>query len=61
MARAARAATRLAAEPNRAAFCRAKIVTARVYAEQVMPRAAAHVASISAGSEAIMTLEDEQF
>jgi len=44
--------------PN-AEFYRAKIATARVFADQVLPRAASYAAAIRAGSESLMTFEDE--
>ena len=42
-------------------FYEAKIVTARYYAEQVLPLAGAYRAAIEAGAETIMALDDDQF
>jgi len=41
-------------------FYSAKLLTAQFYAEQAMPRAAAHAASIQAGSETMMNFSIEQ-
>jgi len=56
------AADRLAAgsEADRD-FYAAKITTARFYAEQILPLAAAHARMIEAGDGALMALDDEQF
>ena len=42
-------------------FYRAKHVSARVYIEQLLPRAAAYQAAITAGDEAVMAMSTEQF
>jgi hypothetical protein len=42
-------------------FYGAKIITARFYAEQIMPRAAAHVKMAESGSAMTMALADDQF
>jgi alkylation response protein AidB-like acyl-CoA dehydrogenase len=42
-------------------FYEAKIVTARYFAEQVLPLAGAYRAAIEAGAESIMALSDDQF
>lgn len=42
-------------------FYSAKLVTARFYAEQSMPLAAAHLRAIQAGPEALLALSDDQF
>jgi hypothetical protein len=39
----------------------AKLITARFYAEQIMPRSGAHLAMITAGSESIMALDESCF
>ncbi len=44
-----------------AKFYQSKLTTARFYAEHVMPRAAAYLATVLAGSESIMALDDEYF
>jgi len=59
MARAALVAkSRLAEDEN---FYGAKIITARFYAEQIMPRVAAYVQAAESGSDTTMALADEQF
>lgn len=58
---AALAAERLAAGADDASFCEAKIVTARFYAEQMLPLTGAYRRAIEAGSESIMALSEEQF
>ena len=59
MARAALVAkNRLAEDEN---FYGAKIITARFYAEQIMPRVAAYVQAAESGSDTTMALADEQF
>ncbi|MEL7447666.1 MAG: acyl-CoA dehydrogenase [Pseudomonadota bacterium] len=42
-------------------FYRTKIVTARFYAQQVMPRARAYAEALAAGSNDIMALAEDQF
>jgi acyl-CoA dehydrogenase len=42
-------------------FYEAKIVTARFYAEHLMPRAEAHLAGVVAGSDALMALDEAAF
>jgi len=42
-------------------FHSVKIVTARFYAEQIMPRARAYLSALENGSEMTMALSDEQF
>jgi hypothetical protein len=62
MARAAAAAARrLAANDPDKEFFQAKIITARFFAEQVMPVVGAYRKTIESGSEAIMALSEEQF
>jgi hypothetical protein len=61
MARAAALAQRHLEKHRSSAFHRAKLATARIYAEQVMPRAAAYAASLRAGGETIVGFDDESF
>ncbi len=61
MARAALAAAeRLAGGASDAGFLTAKKVTARFYAEHLMPRAQAHLSAILAGADSLMGLSEEQ-
>ena len=59
MAKAARA--QLAAGEGNTAFLEAKLVTARYYAERIMPDAGALRRKIEGGSEALMALAPEMF
>ena len=43
------------------AFNSAKVITARFYAEHIMPRASAYAKAAMSGSESTMALPDEQF
>ena len=62
MARAARIASqRLAAGEGDAGFYRAKVVTARFYADHVLPQAAALAHTVTAGSSAALALDEAQF
>ncbi len=62
MARAASVAVEeLAAGAEDESFFAAKIVSARFYAEQVLPLAGAYRAGIEAGADTIMALSDDQF
>jgi alkylation response protein AidB-like acyl-CoA dehydrogenase len=62
MARAARIAHRLLASGGEnAAFLRAKIATARFYAEHVLPEAASGRDEITAGAESTLALEEASF
>lgn len=66
MARAALAAGRKAAEEGAAEgvdlpFLKAKIVTARFYADNILPQANALAGSATSGAETIMALEEAQF
>ena len=62
MARAAAAAARrIAAGDADKSFYKAKIITARFYAEQIMPVACSYRKAIESGSETIMALSEEQF
>jgi len=49
---------KMAEDPS---FYTTKIVTARFFAEQIMPRAKAYLTAAGAGSDTIMALEDSQF
>ena len=59
MAQAAKAA--LAAGTDQAEFMQTKLVTARFYAERIMPDAGALRRKIEGGSETIMALPPEMF
>jgi len=59
MAMAAQA--KLAAGGGNAAFLNAKLVTARYFAERIMPEAGAHRRKIEGGAEALMALPPEAF
>jgi alkylation response protein AidB-like acyl-CoA dehydrogenase len=62
MARAAdRAADKLAQGGQDKEFYSAKLVTARFYTEQILPRASAHGSAIRSGGESTMVLGEEQF
>ncbi len=61
MARAAVAAHRRAADGGDRAFLEAKIVTARFYAEHVLPRAQALLPEITEGSGSVLALPEDQF
>jgi hypothetical protein len=62
MAVAARAARqKLAAGEGNAEFLRAKLVTARFYADQIMPRALAYLEAVRAGGDSTMALEEAHF
>ena len=59
LAVAARAAARrLAVSDVDETFCTAKLVTARFYAEQILPRAHMHAEVVRAGAEAVMSLDE---
>ena len=60
LARSALAArTLLAAKPANAAFLEAKIVTARFYAEQILPKAPALLGPVTAGAATLFAIEPE--
>ena len=62
MARAALAAQAdLNANSGDPAFLKAKITTAKFYGERILPRSASLEAEITAGSESLMALADENF
>ncbi len=52
---------RLAAADGEPGFYAAKLVTARFYAEQLMPQAQAYHAAVTAGADALIELEEDQF
>lgn len=58
--RAALAATAELAEGGDAEFLNAKILSARFYAAQILPRAASYAAMCAAGSDTVMAMTDEQ-
>jgi len=62
MGRAALAAARRLAEGDSdTAFCRGKIASARFYADQLLPQAAAYAETVLAGDAALVGLGDELF
>ena len=62
MARQAIAASgHLVAGPADAAFLQAKLVTARFYCEQLLPKSSGLLAAVTAGSRDLLTLDAEQF
>lgn len=62
MARAADIAqAKLAGKEGDADFYKAKITTARFYAEQILPRSASHFEAVTSGGTAAMELSEEQF
>jgi 3-(methylsulfanyl)propanoyl-CoA dehydrogenase len=62
MARAALiASAKIDAGADDVEFYKGKIVSARFYADHFLPRADAYLASVMAGSESIMALNNEQF
>jgi 3-(methylthio)propanoyl-CoA dehydrogenase len=52
---------RLAAGAENADYLRAKLVTARFYAEQILPRARMHREGVEAGSATVMALDEAHF
>jgi hypothetical protein len=62
LARAALVASRRLAEgASDAEFYRAKVLTARFYAEQFLPQVTGHLRAIEAGAATLSALPDEQF
>jgi alkylation response protein AidB-like acyl-CoA dehydrogenase len=61
MARAALVVVKGPAPAGDARFRNAKLVTARFYADQILPRAQAYAAAIAAGSASLMALDEEDF
>jgi alkylation response protein AidB-like acyl-CoA dehydrogenase len=58
---AVKASDYLTAGADDRAFYEAKIISARFYAEQIMPVAAAYRRAIESGSETVMALSEDQF
>jgi hypothetical protein len=42
-------------------FCRAKIATARFYAEQILPKANALLTAVKSGASTALALPEEQY
>jgi len=62
MGRAALASSaHLASREGDAAFHRAKIATARFYADCLLPQASAHARAVTRGGDAVLALASEQF
>jgi hypothetical protein len=61
MARAALIADAKLAASDDAEFCRAKIITARFYAEHILPQAAGLVGTVMGGSSSVLALDEAQF
>jgi len=61
MGRAALAAQRNLAAGEDPVFHEAKLVTARFYAEHVLPKAGALLRSVQSGGASILALTEEQF
>jgi len=61
MARAALAARSRIGSGTDEDFCRAKIATARFYAEQILPKANALLAAVKSGASTALALAEEQF
>jgi alkylation response protein AidB-like acyl-CoA dehydrogenase len=61
MARAALAAGRRLEDGQGDAFHEAKLVTARFYAEQILPQAGALLHAITGGSDAVLALDEDRF
>jgi len=62
MARSAlKAEETLDSHPEDAAFYRGKLITARYYVEQILPRALGYARAVTSGGDAVMALPAEQF
>ena len=61
MARAALVAQDKLEQGEDASFYGAKLITARFYAEQILPKAGALVQAIKSGGSSVMALNEEQF
>ena len=61
MARAALIADAKTGIGGDAAFCRAKVVTARFYAEHILPQAAGLVSAVTGGASSVLALTEAQF
>ena len=61
MARAAIATREMLASGGDEGFCRAKIATARFYAEQILPKTSALLTAVKSGASTAFALDEEQF
>src|SRR5690625_2699126 len=61
MARAANVAQAAIDAGNSEPFYRNKLITARFYIEQLLPRALSHAESVLAGAESVLSLPAEEF
>lgn len=61
MTRAALASTNGAGDGASAEFLESKRITARFYAEHVLPRAGMHLASITGGGDSVLALAEDRF
>ena len=61
MGRAALAARARLASGDDEGFCRAKIATARFYAEQILPKANALLSVVESGASTAFAVDEEQF
>lgn len=61
MARSALIAARGSSPAASPRFLRTKLATARVYADQILPRAQAYAQAVAAGSASIMAFEEDDF
>jgi acyl-CoA dehydrogenase len=61
MARAAIAARGMLTSGGDEGFCRAKIATARFYAEQILPKTSALLTAVKSGASTAFALDEEQF
>ena len=61
MARSALVAQAKLAAGEDTSFCEAKLITARFYAEQILPKAEALLKAVKSGGTTIMALAEEQF
>jgi acyl-CoA dehydrogenase len=61
MARAAIAVRGMLASGGDEGFCRAKIATARFYAEQILPKTSALLTAVKSGASTAFALDEEQF
>ena len=59
--RAAIAAREMLASGGDEGFCRAKIATARFYAEQILPKTIALLTAVKSGASTAFALDEEQF
>jgi hypothetical protein len=61
LARSALAAQRLIADGQDTAWLANKLVTARFYAEQILPQAAAQLSAVTAGAERLFEIAADEF